>query len=184
MPSSIAHAAAGLAVATAFRPDGASRRYWWAAGLCAVLPDLDALGRPFTGAGGDLSFLGGHRGFTHSIAFAVGLGAIVAWGLFRDERWRPSKFRLWLCFALATATHGVLDALNARGEGVTFFSPFSDTRIEFAWQPIDPHPAALAAGGAYARFYSIIGNELLWVIIPCALVMKLILRARAAHPER
>ena len=183
MPSSIAHAAAGLAVATAFRPGGATRRYWWAAGLCAVLPDLDAIGRPFAGAHGDLAILGGHRGFTHSIAFAVMLGAIVAWGFFREQR-HLARARLSICFALATASHGLLDALNTRGEGVKLFSPFSDRRIEFAWQPIDPHPAWVATGTAFSRFYSLIGNELLWVILPCVLIALLVARVDSRRTER
>jgi inner membrane protein len=143
-----------------------TRRYWLAAGLCAVLPDLDAIGRPFGAL--DLELIaGGHRGFTHSIAFAVALGATFAWGVFRDARWDGLRTRFWLCFSLATMTHGFLDALTTNGDGVKFLSPFSDERFTSVWHPIDPGGAA-AGARTLARIPLILGNELLWVALPCA----------------
>src|SRR5687768_6621299 len=93
MPSIFAHAVAGAALGSAFAPPHARRRLWIAAAICAALPDIDALGRPF----GNLeyeSFFGGHRGFTHSVAFAVLLGALVAWGFFRESRWKRLRPQL------------------------------------------------------------------------------------------
>ena len=177
MPSSLSHAIAGLTVGVVLRPVSPTRRFWWAAGLCAVLPDLDAIGRPF-GSVGLESIAGGHRGFTHSMVFALAFGAVVAWSFFRGNEWDETRGRLWLCFALATATHGVLDALNTKGEGVKFLSPFSDDRFTFPWQPIDPY-ATPAGANVLVRLFA---NELLWVALPCALlvgVLTLVRRARA-----
>jgi len=113
MPSSLGHAVAGIAVASALRPADVSRRYWVAAAVCAVVPDLDAIGIVF-GDRAYSDFFGGHRGFTHSLAFAVLLGAAVARGAFRAPRWGDNRSRLWLAFALATSTHGVLDAMTTQ----------------------------------------------------------------------
>ena len=183
LPSSISHAIAGLAVGAALRPIGdVPRRYWVAAVLCAVLPDLDAIGRPFGALDLEL-ILGGHRGLTHSIAFAIAFGAVVAWGVFRDGSWDGLRTRLWLCFSLATMTHGFLDALTTNGDGVKFLSPFSEERFTFLWHPIDPSGAARGRH-ALARIPFIIGNELLWVALPCAMVVGGIVLLRHRRGRR
>jgi inner membrane protein len=95
---------------------------------CAMLPDIDAIGRPFYGETGDLQTLGGHRGFTHSLAFAALLGLIAASVTLFDSRWRGYRLRFGIFIAFATAAHGALDALTsigARTSPVQFFSPFS-----------------------------------------------------------
>src|SRR5688572_15941994 len=103
MPSIFAHAVAGAALGTAYAPPNASRRFWIAGAVCAALPDIDALGRPF----GNLAYesvFGGHRGLTHSLLFAVVLGALVTWAFFRSLRWDGVRMRLWACLFLATAS--------------------------------------------------------------------------------
>src|SRR5687767_2655051 len=102
MPSVVAHAVAGAALGTALSPPRATRRVWLAAAVCAALPDIDALGRPFRNLAYE-SVFGGHRGITHSLAFAIVLGAVVSWIFFRGAAWRHAHRRLWLVFALATA---------------------------------------------------------------------------------
>ena len=51
-----------------------------------------------------------------------------------------------MAFALAAATHGVLDTLTVQGPPVAFLSPFSSARYELPWQPINPSRASLDAG--------------------------------------
>src|SRR5947207_10154757 len=70
MPSSIGHALVATAIGAPLAPAAPTRRYWIAGVLCAVLPDLDAVGHPF--GWGDLGFLGGHRALSHSISFKIG----------------------------------------------------------------------------------------------------------------
>lgn len=112
---------------------------------------------------------GGHRGFTHSITFALLLGATVAFVGFRDARWSGQRLRLWTAFTLATLTHGVLDALTTQQRPmVAFFSPFSSERFTFPWHPIHP-------GGGILRT---LGNELLWVEIPALLLVLFTMRFR------
>lgn len=138
MPSSVAHGLAAAAlVSLAFRgrpPRGAL----WAAAACAVLPDLDAIGRPF--GRGDVAWLGGHRALTHSLAFAAALGtAVAALGFRRRPELAGRRRRLTLAAGLAagTALHGALDALSTYGEGVQFLAPFSDLRVKAPWQPFE-----------------------------------------------
>lgn len=138
MPSSIAHGLAAAAVVTLVYRGDPPRGALWVAAACAVLPDLDAVGRPF--GRGDVAWLGGHRALTHSLAFAAALAGVVASVGFRG---RPElagpRRRLVLATALAvgTALHGALDALSTYGEGVAFLSPFSAHRVKAPWQPFE-----------------------------------------------
>lgn len=107
--------------------------------VCAALPDIDAIGRPFYGEPGDLQSLGGHRGFTHSLAFAAALGVTLALATLQDSRWRGYRARFAIFIAFATAAHGALDALTSIGaktSSVQFFSPFSVQGYTASWHPI------------------------------------------------
>lgn len=173
MPSIFAHALAGAALGTAFSPPNAPRRFWIAGAVCAALPDIDALGRPF----GNLAYesvFGGHRGLTHSLFFTVALGAVVTWTCFRGPRWGSLRMRIWAYLALATASHGFLDALSTIGDGVAFFAPFSFTHYAFTWQPIGD----IGPRGGLVRLPALIGNELLWVGLPSLAVVAIALLVR------
>ena len=174
MPSIFAHAVAGAAVGSAFVPPYVARRVWIAAAVCAALPDIDALGRPF----GNLRYeavFGGHRGFTHSVAFAALLAVFITLGFFRQPRWNRIRPRVCATFFIATVSHGVLDALSTIGNGVAFWAPFSWTHYEFVSQPlgeIGPGPRGPE------RVLAIVGNELLWVALPALIVVAI---ARRIH---
>src|SRR5437660_4473665 len=74
MPSVFSHAVVALALGPAFRRAGWPARLWWAGALCAVLPDADVVG---IYAGVPLGSVFGHRGLTHSLAFAAALAAVL-----------------------------------------------------------------------------------------------------------
>jgi inner membrane protein len=84
----------------------------------ALLPDVDFiafhLGIPY-------SHPFGHRGMTHSLAFAVLVGLIVAIGL--RVRRRPVLLDAVLA-TLVVASHGLLDSMTTGGLGIEFFWPF------------------------------------------------------------
>jgi inner membrane protein len=124
MPSIFTHAAVALSVGTCFYPSIPKQALAIGA-VCSAIPDLDVIGFSFGVHYGD--FLG-HRGFTHSLLFAV-LLAIAATLLFGDRN-GPGRgvFLLWTYLFLATASHGFLDAMTDGGLGVAFFAPFSMTR--------------------------------------------------------
>jgi inner membrane protein len=143
MPTVFTHAVVGYAAARA----GAGRRRVPArllivATLLPVVPDLDVFLRPWFGYGHPL----GHRGFSHSIAFALILGALAALACRRDAGRVPGGLPgLGLFFGAITASHGVLDALTSGGIGVPFFMPFSSARYFFPVRPIPASPIHVSA---------------------------------------
>lgn len=86
--------------------------------LGSILPDADVVAFAF-GVPYEHTF--GHRGFTHSIAFAA-LFALLATHLTRG------RFAAFAFVFLCTMSHAVLDALTDGGLGIAFFSPFSNER--------------------------------------------------------
>ena len=83
---------------------------WTALAVAAVVLDLDALPRIW--GGGDIALLGGHRALTHSLAFALFTGILLAFGI--GCRGFP-RWRLAAVLAIAVATHAGLDALTSYG---------------------------------------------------------------------
>jgi membrane-bound metal-dependent hydrolase YbcI (DUF457 family) len=100
--------------------------------LCAALPDIDAIGRPF--GGGDVAWLGGHRALTHSLLFAAALSALLSVTVLRLASGVQPRLVLWLALTLAIASHGGLDSLTTYGEGIQFFAPFTDARYWSPWR--------------------------------------------------
>ena len=162
MPTVMSHAVAALALGPAFRRAGWRTRVWWAGALCAVLPDADVVGFY---AGVPLGSVLGHRGLTHSLAFAAVLAAVLAPLLLPRG---SSRAWLWLHLFLATASHGVLDAMTNGGIGVAFFAPFDAGRYYLPWRPIVVSPfgvrAFLSSWGA-----AVLASEAVWVWLPSAL---------------
>lgn len=160
MPSAFSHAVAAAGIGTAFFGRKAPARVWILGALCAALPDADVVGFRFGIHYGDLL---GHRGLTHSFAFAAVLAALVA--PFARSGSDLRLGRMWTYLFLATASHGLLDAMTDGGLGVAFFSPFSNVRYFFPFRPIVVSPISIQ------RFFSgrgaaVISSELLWVWLP------------------
>src|SRR5438093_13734472 len=109
MPSVFSHAVAGAALGALFRRPGPPARFWLAGAACAAVPDLDVLGRGFGIPWGHVL---GHRGLTHSLAFAAVLAAVVAWSRVAG----PGQGGVgWRFLFVVTAPPGVLDAMADRG---------------------------------------------------------------------
>jgi inner membrane protein len=147
--------------------------------LCAVLPDADVLTFAF---GVPYGSMFGHRGLTHSLAFALLLAFAVVALFFRDE---PNRKALVLFFFLATASHGALDALTNGGLGVAFFAPFSGARYFFPFRPVVVSP--IGVGSFFSEWgLAVIESELLWVWLPAGAVVSLVLifrRLRGRQPK-
>ncbi|MDB6108614.1 MAG: hypothetical protein JWR69_364 [Pedosphaera sp.] len=133
----------------------------------AVLPDADII---TFGLGINYEDMLGHRGLTHSLAFALVWGFMVAWSEFKQiARFSREWWGLVLFFFLATASHGVLDALTNGGLGVAFFAPFDSTRYFFPWHEIEVSPLTVRQffsewGGAVVR------SELKYIWLPCSVL--------------
>jgi inner membrane protein len=76
-----------------------------------------------------------------------------------------SAARLWLFLFLATASHGVLDAMTNGGLGVAFFAPFSDARYFFPWRPIVVSPISIRAFFG-PRGLQVMWSEIGWIWAP------------------
>jgi inner membrane protein len=119
----------------------------------AVLPDLDVIGFARHVPYGSTF---GHRGFTHSIVFALLVAILAALLLRRDRRTFAFVF-------LCTLSHPLLDALTNGGLGVAFFSPFTNRRFFFPWRPIEVSPIGRFDVGVFF-------SEVRWVWLPCIVV--------------
>ena len=133
--------------------------YWALAVILPVIPDIDVVSTANYGA--PL----GHRGITHSLAFALVLGVAAA-----SIAWRHVPLRWWtlvgLFFAII-ASHGLLDALTRGGEGIPFFWPLP--RRYGNWGPI---PLCDIAFDLPNPWYSrAVRGELLWVWLPTGLLV-------------
>lgn len=172
MPTVFTHSFFAAALGKIFFPGRRlPARFWVLAALCAALPDADVLAFFFRVPYGDVF---GHRGFTHSLVFALLVGAGVVALFFRGAGRRAS---LVAFFSLATASHAALDALTNGGLGVAFFSPFSNRRYFFPFRPVQVSP--IGVGSFFSEWgLAVIRSELLWVWLPCALLLAAVLSRR------
>ena len=138
--------------------------------VSAAFPDVDVIGFRFGIQYGDML---GHRGLTHSLAFAFILGCLVALLAFREVKiFSLDWWKLAIYFFVVTASHGVLDALTNGGLGVAFFAPFSNERYFFPWRPIEVSPIGLRPFLSY-RGLLVILSEIAWIWIPSVLLVLL-----------
>lgn len=79
--------------------------------IAGTIPDLDVLSSNFTDT---VSALEIHRGFTHSIVFAVSFGLVFAWLLSLWDKRASLKEWFWFWF-LCFVTHPLLDAHTTWG---------------------------------------------------------------------
>ena len=161
MATPFSHLAVPLALALALGSDSVPPGLMVLALACAVLPDIDALGL-WLGIPYDHPF--GHRGFTHSLPFAVllaGAGALLAPPLGSEPL---TAFAVLLVCAVS---HGLIDALTNGGLGIAFFSPLSHRRSFLPWRVIEVSP--LRPAELFSRQgLRVLRSELRWVWIPCA----------------
>ena len=133
--------------------------------LSSILPDIDVLTFKF-GVPYEHPF--GHRGFTHSILFALLWAGLMAsiFGKSKKLIW------FWVIF-LSTLSHGLLDALTNGGRGVGFFVPFDEERFFFPWRIIEVSPIYIE------DFFSdwgiaVILSEIRYIIIPCFIIFVIV----------
>lgn len=171
MPTLLTHPAVPLALGLGLGAERIPARLLAFGAVAAMLPDLDVLAFRFGIAYGDPL---GHRGFTHSLAFAA-LLALMATLLAR--RLRSPRWAAGLFVFVAAASHGLLDMLTTGGKGVALFWPLAPDRLFFPWQVIRVSPIGLD------RFFGPAGaatllSELSWVWGPSAAAVLLLWLSR------
>jgi inner membrane protein len=171
MPTVISHAAVPLSLALGLG-DKRIRRPLLIAGIAAsMLPDADVILFRF-GATYDGPWA--HRGFSHSVGFAILLGFFAA-ALLRKT---VPPLLAFSFVALAAISHGLLDMLTNGGHGVAILWPLSDQRYFFDWRPIQVSP--LQASRFVTRAAGIASSEFLWIWVP-ATIVALAIRATRPH---
>lgn len=144
--------------------------------VASILPDLDVLAFRF---GISYSDQLGHRGFSHSVLFALLVG--FAAFLFAS-RLRSSRVGAFSFVFIATISHGLLDMLTNGGMGVALLWPLSDARFFAPWQVIQVSPLSLSKIFG-PKGLAVLLSELKWVWVPAALVSGLLavsIRARTS----
>ncbi len=170
MASIFAHGFTAYAFGKSFSKEIYTKKLWILGIICSILPDADVIGFKF---GITYESFWGHRGFSHSLLFALLLGIIVAFIFYSKKAFTKTGTALILYFTICTAFHGVLDAMTTGGLGIAFFSPFDTTRYFFSWRPIQVSPIGAS------KFFSIWGikvllSELIWVAIPTSIYILVI----------
>ena len=174
MPTIFSHAFFGTSIGSAFAPKELRGRFLILTALCTILPDFDVVSFKF---GINYASVLGHRGVTHSIAFALLTGWLIGTFCFRSTD--VSKWKLVLYFSAATLSHTLLDMLTDGGLGVALFAPFSNERFFFPWRPVQVSP--IGAGFFSERGVEVVLSELLWIWLPSvaiAAVLWAVLRRR------
>ncbi|MHA3770409.1 metal-dependent hydrolase [Verrucomicrobiota bacterium sgz303538] len=181
MATVLSHAIAAIALKTAFPTDKVPPRLWLLGAVCAMAPDIDVLGFRFGIAYGDLF---GHRGFTHSLLFAGLLGLLGTFAAFPRRTSGAHRGVVWIYLFLATASHGLLDALTDGGHGIAFFAPFENSRYFFPVTPIAVSPIGLS-GFFSSGGWQVLASEARWIWLPsllCAVVAWLLRSSVVRHP--
>lgn len=162
MPTALTHAYTALTLSSGFPGPRLPRRWLLLTMACAVVPDVDVIGFQF---GVHYRDLLGHRGITHSLAFAAALSVLIAACAPLQDLPATRRRTVALFLFLVTASHGLLDAMTNGGLGVAFFAPFSSGRYFLPFRPIQVSPISI--GGFFThRGVEVLQTELLWVWLP------------------
>jgi len=159
------HVLVPVAVALVARGSSApvSGRLLAAAMFATVLPDFDVIAFLY---GIPYDHILGHRGVTHSLGFALGIGLL---GALAAEGLKASRTAAFFMLAGATASHAFLDAFTNGGLGVAALWPLSDVRYFMPWQPVEVSPIGVSAFFT-ARGALVLLSELYWIVAPLAVL--------------
>ena len=163
MPSFLTHPAVPLTLGLALGPKTAPPALIIAGVAASVLPDLDILTYAM---GVPLSHEYGHRGFSHSIFFAVFVALLGAYLL----RAYKIPWHVTACFLfISAASHGILDAFTNGGHGIAFFWPWSESRHFSFYRVIEVSPIHTERM-LPNRIKTVLLSELLWVWLPLTII--------------
>jgi len=129
----------------------------------ACMPDLDVIGFSY---GIHYESFWGHRGFMHSILFALLWSVLLSMLFIRQGRkkWLIALIVLFLC----TVSHAFFDGMTSGGRGVAYFSPWDNGRYFLPFRPIIVSPLGAS------RFFSewglaVLRSEAIWIGLPSIL---------------
>jgi inner membrane protein len=155
------HFAPAVALASAVRLPTAGWRLMAVGALCAVMPDADLL---LVALHLDhYSGTYGHRGFSHSLGFAMAIGLMgVLWARRSQRSWRRTGL-VGVYLALCTSSHPLLDGVLDAGICNACLWPLDGSRLCLGWRPVPMRGVALLG-------WERLGTELLWIGVPLLLI--------------
>jgi inner membrane protein len=175
MPTILSHPAIAIAVKMMGGSKRISKRLFVAAIVASILPDADAIGFRLGIHYGNVM---GHRGFSHSLVFALAIGLL---GMLLASWLRAGKSAAFWVLLISMVSHDVLDAMTNGGLGTAFFSPLSNQRFFFPWRPIQVAPLS-PWRFIGARGWTVLQSELVWIWLPAlALGIAGLLCRRIVH---
>jgi inner membrane protein len=158
MPTVLSHPVVPLAIRLGFGADVIPKSLLLAGALGSVLPDLDVVAFWY-GIPHQSEF--GHRGFSHSLVFAI---CVALSGASFHRRLKTTFGKAFVFLLVATGSHGVLDAFTNGGVGIALFWPWSENRYFAPFRPIKVAPIGL---DFFLRgSMPVLLSELLWVWLP------------------
>jgi hypothetical protein len=161
----------GASIAEQVLPGHAANRAWivLAAAIISIAPDFD-FGFVWI-MGLDRTW---HRGFTHSIPFAIAIGGILA-------ATNAPSLRTCIALTLALLAHGLLDwATTLHGGGVELFWPVSSTRFRLGAFGLSELGRAAATDGTM----EILARAGVACLIEAAVFLPVFLLSRALRRAR
>lgn len=173
MPSPLTHLIVSVPINALIMKQENKKKIIFFSFFAAIAADFDYVGYLFNF--GNLSFFG-HRGFTHSIFFAIVIATLICIVFFRNVDFKSKAFLFLLFnFFLAALSHPLLDYLINQNNGVALFFPFSTERFSFPFAPINEE---ICSAFEYYRkyFWLVLKVEIIYLIFPAILFYYLIKR--------
>ena len=166
MPTIVTHALLPLIAAAAVPDFNLSRRLIFAGMAMAMFPDADLIARQF-GVPHTHDF--GHRGATHTLAFALAVGAL---GVLAAKALAASRRACFGFLFVSCLSHPLADMLTDGGKGMMLFWPVLRERFVWPMRPVEVSPVGLRAIASGA-IDDILLSELMWLILPALLLAAL-----------
>lgn len=124
---SLTHIALGACIGEAFFEKGFGKKAMVWGALAQSIPDIDFIAASWLSTPGALL---AHRGFTHSIVFALVIIPLFAFAADKIHKQHNIPLRKWmLFFTVEVFTHLFIDAFNNYGIG--WLEPFNHLRFSF-----------------------------------------------------
>lgn len=163
MASFFSHPAFPVAILISRPEKFLTKKLFWLCFILTCLPDADVIAFRF---GIPYNSQWGHRGFTHSIVFALVTGIVC---MLFSKRLDSTKKIVFFTTFLSTLSHTLFDALTNGGLGVALFWPFDQTRYFFPFHPVEVSPIGVK-GFLSVRGLVVVLSEIIWIWIPCLIL--------------
>ena len=137
--------------------------FWILALVLPNVPDIDVFFSAYYGS------MWGHRGFAHSLLFALAVAMFAAAMTFL--KYKIKFLPLVGIFFVVTASHALLDAYTRGGFGIPFFWPFTSERYG-EWGPV--RVSDLGFEWPDPRKSLSLRQEMLWVWLPLLALISML----------